>query len=159
MTTLNFTAQALRAKIESGAKSRTMRPATSKRWQLVHVKYVSGLPQMLQVWWDVRNRHDEQEFLFDARLSSISTRRLGDLHDWEWEADGFDSRDEGVVWFMNMYGKTEAEVLETEVFIIVFEREVQRHVVGKLEDARRDLNDTMKTTFEMLEHFQDEPDE
>lgn len=141
MVVLSFSV--LKDKVLDGTKTRTMRRAGSKRWAQVYHLWIDNDQQNpmaprinLQVYW--KQRSPEQAFLFNAVLKNITKKKLGDLTEEEWLADGFQAniftspyngesitytaKDNGIRWFTNTYRLKENEPLNFEVFIIEFER-------------------------------------
>ena len=125
MVVLSFSV--MRDKVESGEKTRSMRPATSGRWGPVYEKWndyqeecnvknrlnshhdilpdYPDIPKIkLQIYWMQRSKTQGCK-LFDANLLNITKKKLGQLTLDECKLDGFNDKYECYEWFLNICKK------------------------------------------------------
>lgn len=109
MVLLGFTV--LKEKLLSGTKTQTIRIPRERPFKI---------GDNLQVCWKLRTKQCEK--LFDAVVTKIETKAVGDIDEHDAILDGFDSLfDFRVAWF-KMHKDTD---YSTEVDIITFQKEVK----------------------------------
>jgi len=102
MVVLSFSVDALLPKILAREKTRSMRPATSKKWLLAAAKWGLGKPVTLHIYWKSRSP-TQSRLLFTTPLLCISRVKLSDLTEAEARLDGFTSLAECRAWFTKTY--------------------------------------------------------